>query len=135
MNREETVRLHRYVCGACPQQASDEFTPNIWHDLLGDLVLTDCLEAVKTVTARQPFVAPAEIRAEVRRIRTGRLEGFIYVPVEGDDDPDVYLANLRAQRAAVASGRREAAPAELSPSPPRAEAVRALVAGAFRGRP
>lgn len=111
MNHEETAVLCRYVKACCPQQAIDEFTPDAWHDLLGHLTLTDCRTAVANVAGRQPFVAPAEIRGEVRRIRSGRLEGFQYVPVEGDKDPQVYLAALRAQRTAVADGRREAAPA------------------------
>lgn len=110
MTPRETVVLCRYVKACCPQQQVDEYTPDAWHDLLGDLELADCREAVKTIASRQPFVAPAEIRAEVRRIRTQRLEGFQYVPVEGDDDHEVYLTALRAQRKAVADGRREAAP-------------------------
>lgn len=127
MNREETVQLWRYIRSACPQQATDEATPVVWHDLLKDLNLADCLAAVQVVAGRQPFVAPAEIRAEVQRIRSNRLHDFQYVPVEGDDDPDVYLAALRAQRTAVADGRREAAPAALPASEERAEAVLALV--------
>lgn len=129
MNREETVKLHRYVTGACPQQASDEFTPNIWHDLIGDLPYADCITAVKTIANRQPFVAPAEIRAEVRRIRAIRLEGFQYVPIEGDDNHRVYLAALRAQRAAVADGRREPAPPQLDAKP---RDVKALIANAMQ---
>jgi hypothetical protein len=107
----------------------DEYTPDAWCDLLGDLDLADCRTAVRNVAGRQPFVAPAEIRAEVRRIRSGRLEGFQYVPVEGDKDPQVYLAALRAQRAAVATGEREAAPAIESAEP---REVRALISKAFR---
>lgn len=131
MTPRETVLLCRYVKACCPQQAFDEYTPDAWQDLLGDLTLADCREAVRNVAGRQPFVAPAEIRTEVRRLRGGRLEGFQYVPVEGDKDPQVYLANLRAQRTAVATGEREAAPA-IEAAKPRGEAVRALIAGAFR---
>jgi hypothetical protein len=128
MTPEETILLCRYVRACCPQQAMDEYTPDVWCDLLGDLTLTDCREAVRNVAGRQPFVAPAEIRTEVRRLRGGRLEGFQYAPVDGDKDPQVYLAALRAQRAAVADGRREAAPA-IEAGEPRE--VRALISGAF----
>lgn len=130
MTPRETVLLTRYAKACCPQQAIDEYTPDAWHDLLGDLRLDDCRQAVATIAQRQPFVAPAEIRAEVRRIRDGRLEGFRYVPVDGDDDPKVYLASLRAQRTAVADGRREADPAEVGPGKPRD--VPALLAATFR---
>lgn len=128
MTPRETVLLCRYVKACCPQQAFDEYTPDAWQDLLGDLTLADCREAVRNVASRQPFIAPAEIRAEVRRLRTGRLEGFQYAPVEGDDDTDVYLTAVRDQRAAVADGRREAAPV-IEAGKPRE--VRALISGAF----
>lgn len=131
MTPEETVALARIVRASCPQQKFDEYTPDAWHDLLGDLSLNDCRNAVRTVAARQPFVSPSEIRAEVQRIRSNRLHDFQYVPVEGDEDPEVYLAALREQKAAVADGRREAAPA-LESGEPRPERVRAVVSGAFR---
>ena len=66
MTHAETVLLTRYVKACCPQQAIDRYTPDAWHDLLGDLAPEDCRAAVVTVAKRQPFVAPAEIRAEVR---------------------------------------------------------------------
>lgn len=132
MNREQTVALCRYAKACCPQQAIDEYTPDAWHDLLGDLDLNDCRQAVRIVAARQPFVSPSEIRAEVQRIRSNRLHDFQYVPVEGDEDPEVYLAALRAQRAAVADGQREAAPAALEAGEPRN--VPALLDRAFRKR-
>lgn len=130
MNREEAVALCRYVKACCPQQAIDTYTPDAWHDLLGDLDLTDCRQAARIVAARQPFVSPSEIRAEVQRIRSNRLHDFQYIPVEGDSDPQVYLAALRAQRTAVADGQREAAPPALEPGEPRD--VPALLAGTFR---
>ena len=129
MTPREAVMLCRYVKACCPQQQVDEYTPDAWHDLLRDLQFNDCRAAVAAVASRQPFVAPAEIRAEVRRIRAERLHDFQYVPVEGDNDPDVYLAALRSQRTAVADGRREAAPA-IEASEPRA--VEAAVEDTFR---
>ena len=37
MTPQETLLLTRYVKACCPQQAMDDFTPDAWHDLLGDL--------------------------------------------------------------------------------------------------
>ncbi len=65
MTREETVLLTRYVRACCPQQAIDKYTPDAWHDLLGDLELADCRAAVGTIARQQPFVAPSEIRAHI----------------------------------------------------------------------
>ena len=99
MTPEETLVLTRYVKACCPQQAIDKYTPDAWHDLLGDLSLEDCRAAVVTVAKRQPFVAPAEIRAEVRRIRDERLdagEKFLDPP-SGLDGPayQQWLINAR----------------------------------------
>lgn len=118
MTPVEAVLLTRYVEACCPQQRFDEYTPDVWHDLLGDLELEECKQAAATVARRQPFVAPAEIRTEVKRVRAQRLKGFVYVPTPGDEDSDVYLASVRAQRAAVAAGRRPADPTALPTAKP-----------------
>lgn len=131
MNREETVLLTRYVKGACPQQTIDELTPNAWHDIVGDLTYEDCCAAVARVARNQPFVAPAEIRAEVKRIREQRLEGFVYVPGDADEDTATYLKRYREQRAAVAAGEREADPTPQLGTPENRKAVAEILAGAF----
>jgi len=106
MTPEEAVILTAYVKACCPQQAIGEFTPDAWHDLLGDLSLADCREAVVAVAKRQPFVAPAEIRAEVRRIRDERLEAtpIPAPPAELLDDDDAYKRHLRESAKRIADG-------------------------------
>lgn len=106
MTPKETVMLVRYVKACCPQQQIDEYTPDAWHDLLGDLAMNDCREAVKAVTRRQPFVAPAEIRAEVRRIRDDRLSRQVLPapPPELADEPGRYQAALAASIQRIADG-------------------------------
>lgn len=92
MNHQEAAALTRYVKACCPQQAIDEYTYDAWHDLLGDLSLQECREAVAAVARRQPFVAPAEIRAEVRRVREERIAA-VALPApdhEAAKDPEVY---------------------------------------------
>ena len=49
MTPEEVVVLARYVRALCPQQKFDEYTPDAWHDLLGDLSLADCRQAAETL--------------------------------------------------------------------------------------
>lgn len=70
------MALCRFTKACCPQQAIDEYTPDAWHELLGDLDFEDCKQAIIEVAKRQPFVAPAEIRQQVRLIRHRRLEVF-----------------------------------------------------------
>lgn len=89
MNAQEAALLCRYVRACCPQQAIDEYTPAAWADLLGDVRLEDAKEAVKAVAMRQPFVAPAEIRAEVKRIRAKRIADHPpLIPPPGLDDAE-----------------------------------------------
>lgn len=107
-------------------------TAIVWHEDIGDLSFADCREAVaRHFRESTDWLMPATVRRLVKTIRSERLEGFQYVPVEGDENTAVYLANFRAQRAAVADGLRQAAPPALPASEPRAEAVRELVAGVF----
>ena len=110
MSHAEAVLLCRYAKAACPQQAFDEFTPDAWSDLLADLRFSDCKDALKAIVQRQPFVAPAEIRDEVKRVRNQRigLYGPIPEPTHLDRDSDTfdrdYIDYMRATMRAIADG-------------------------------
>lgn len=106
MTPQETVVLCRYVRACCPQQAMDEYTPDAWHDLIGDLDFADCREAVRQVARRQPFVAPSEIAAEVTRMRRDRLtrDALPPPPAELTDNQRAYKAWLDAEVARIADG-------------------------------
>lgn len=107
MTPTETVVLTEYVKACCPQQRMNEYTPDAWHDLLGDLSLDDCRAAVIAVTRTKPFCAPSEIRAEVRKVRDRRLDNTEVPPPPPEllDDPAAYSAALHAGAVAVADGR------------------------------
>lgn len=109
MTSEEAVILTRYVKACCPQQHMDEYTADAWFDLLGDLPLEDCRRAVGAITARQVFVAPAEIRAEVRRIREERLDRSPVPPPPPEllDDPAAYSRYLQCAAKHIAGGGSE----------------------------
>lgn len=108
MTPTETTKLCRIARAACPAQAVDEYTPDAWHLLLGDLDFTTAQVALIEVAKRQPFVAPAEIRAEVHRRRRARLEvaGTASTPPRDLDPDDVpaYLAWLADVRRRIADG-------------------------------
>jgi hypothetical protein len=106
MTPSETVVLTRYVKACCPQQAIDEYTPDAWYDLLDDLEFADCKTAATAVAKRQPFVAPAEIRAEVRRTRSDRLARELppAIPHELTDEPGRYRAELKSELGKIADG-------------------------------
>jgi hypothetical protein len=131
MTPTEAVALTEYVQACCPQQIIGEYTPDAWHDLLGDLSLADCRAAVVEVAKRQPFVAPAEIRAEVRRIRNDRLarEVLPAPPHELTDEPARYRAVVQAGLKRIADGfsiRRAIEPGPAAIPPPVAEVRKAL---------
>lgn len=122
MNHTEAAILVRYVRALCPQQKFDEYSADAWHDLLGHLDLDPCKAAARTLGQRQPFIAPAEIIAEVRSQRRERLANFQYEP-DPDESPREYLLRLRAQIADVADGRREPQMLAATPDP---ELIRVL---------
>lgn len=103
-------------------------TAVVWHEDIGDLDFADCREAVaRHYRESTDWLMPATIHRLVKAIRAERLEGFRYVPTPGHTD---YLADLRAQIAAVGNGRREAVPA-LPAGPDRSEERDALLAELF----
>lgn len=111
MTPSETVVLTRYVKALCPQQQIDEYTPDAWHDLLGDLLLGECREGAKRVAQRQPFVSPSEIRAEVRKARKDRADRQLEDPPDADpDDVAAYLEALREGRAKAHDGTEKPRP-------------------------
>lgn len=130
MNRTEAVALCRLAKACCPQQAFDEHTPAAWGELLGDLSFDDAKAALLEVAKRQPFVAPAEIRTEVRRIRRQRLDAAPPLVPPPDLDPDDVLAYRRW----LASARRAIADGKTPPPPPRVVMERDMraIEGTFR---
>jgi hypothetical protein len=73
MTPAETVLLVRYIAGCCPHQKIDSYTPDAWHDLLGDLDLDACRAAAAEIARTRPFVAASDIRTLVDREKTGSL--------------------------------------------------------------
>ncbi|MFF2612665.1 hypothetical protein [Kitasatospora sp. NPDC058046] len=117
MTRDEAVALARYIHALCPQQRFDEYTPDVWGDVLVDVKFEDGKRAAVEIARRQPWIAPAEIIAEVKQARNGRLDYFQYEPAPGEIGTQ-FTRNLRAQIAAVVDGRRPpAVPYVGSPRP------------------
>lgn len=107
----ESLALTRFVRAACPQQKFDEYTPDAWHELLADLEFADCKTAAVELARRQPFVSPAEIRAEVRRARAERCRADMTDPAYELNDVAGGLAAIRERRRALGDGERFDAPA------------------------
>lgn len=108
MTPTEAVALCRFAKACCPQQAFDEYTPDAWFELLKDLRMEDCKTALTIVVRSQPFVSPAEIRDEVKRLRWGRISAFGVLPDPPDvsypDDPARYSQWHRELMQRIADG-------------------------------
>jgi hypothetical protein len=110
MSPDETVMLARYVRALCPQQKFDEYTPDAWHDVLGDYTLLECRSAAAEMARRQPFVSPAEIIGVIRQRRGDNARDIqgpglpAAVPDADPDDVQAYLAAVRNQRTRAADG-------------------------------
>lgn len=112
MTPDEVVVLARYVRALCPQQRFDEYTPDAWHDVLGDHTLAAARQAAATVARRQPWVSPAEIITEIQQRRSAAAGSIIgagqpaEIPDADPDDVPAYLAALREQRTRAADGQQ-----------------------------
>lgn len=62
--------LLAYVAGACPAQKMNDLTGEAWLDILGHLGYDECRAAVRVAAAKQPFIAPSDIIAEVAARRS-----------------------------------------------------------------
>ena len=133
MNAEEAIKLCRFAKAACPQQAIDEHTPEAWFLLLGDLRFVDAKDGLVKVTRTQPFVSPAEIRAEVKRIRAKRLTEYGPLPdPPADLDDRDFPAWLREIRRRIADGEPVTRPALPAPDVDHAARREEILGGAFR---
>ncbi|WP_156367923.1 hypothetical protein [Aeromicrobium sp. Leaf291] len=102
------------VKAICPAQAIDEYTPDTWHDLLGDLDLGVALAAIKELGQTHRFIAPADIQAEVARRRrellantTTAAEPEWLAALEGDQHTVAYLQWRRERQDRILRGEPE----------------------------
>lgn len=98
MTRDEVVKLCRYIKAACPAQAFDDYTPDVWAEILPSwLTLDAARSAVIAVKQRQAFVDVSDIIAEAKRARRA---------IEDQQRLGTYLDSA-AYRAQIATADRE----------------------------
>lgn len=74
MTQDEAIMLLEYVAAACPAQRIGEFTPDVWGELFAPYSLDESRTAVLVVARQQPFIAPADVIAEIKARRAERIE-------------------------------------------------------------
>lgn len=92
MTPEEAVTLCGMTAAACPSQKFNDYTPDVWGEILIDIRFVDAKEAMYAIKRRQPWVDPSEIIAEVKRIRRKRIDEYGPIPPPPDLDPDDWRA-------------------------------------------
>lgn len=109
MTPEQVKTIGRMVATICPAQKFNTETPDAWAALLGWVNFDDARAALYVLGQTHQFISPADIIAEVRRIRAERLKGFVppAPPPETTDDPAQYKAVLKAAIAQAAAPRRD----------------------------
>lgn len=127
MNHEQTAHLVRLVRAACPAQHFDDFTADAWYGLLDDVRIEDATLAVKNLGRGKDFLSPADIRAEVGRIRNERLDR---TAVPEPPDGWEYIDWLRHARQLIADGRECELPPQIDH--PKRD-VAGLIEKAFQG--
>ena len=115
MNKAEAIMICRLVKAACPSQAMDTFSPDVWAFMLDDVDFEDAKEAVRYLgrlelePGKARYIEPGHIVGAVRKIRAARRvdAGQPEPPPEVADDPAAYLAWLRATNKDAAKHHRQ----------------------------
>lgn len=111
MNRTEAMQLLAYI-GIFDNRDVTEAAGHAWAAALSDVPLDEDVRTAVTEFYRTPpknpgarlWMEPHHVITGRRRIRDARLERFVYEPQSEGEDTATYLANLKVQREAVASG-------------------------------
>jgi hypothetical protein len=95
----DVTALCRYAAAAAPAQQWDEFTADVWTDILRpyDFTLEECRAAVVAIKRRQQWVDVSDVIAEVKLARRPAAEAAW---VHTLADPAAYRAHIEAQDSA-----------------------------------
>lgn len=85
MNGQETLTLWKMVRAAVPAQEMDEDALPLWAMALHDVRLVDAQQALVNLMSDNtrkngPWISPADVRGEVKRIRGARITAFGPLP-------------------------------------------------------
>jgi len=111
MNPREAAQLLGH-CSAFDNRKPSQAAAMAWSAALHDVPLDDDARAAVAIYYSTPpkdpdaklWILPHHVRTLRTKIRSKRLENFQYEPIDGETVPE-YLARLRGQTAAIASGR------------------------------
>lgn len=133
MNANEAAALLAHCSGfdnRQPSVAAAKSWAAALHDVPFDQDARDAVASYYTTPPQNPnerlWILPHHVKTLRTKIRSARLENFQYEPVADETVPE-YLARLRGQTQAIASGRVPAPTGQLAPG--KGEPPRELMAG------
>jgi hypothetical protein len=100
---DELEQITQGIKSLCPAQKWDEYTPDVWLQVLRKASFKDAALALERLGARQPWIGASDIANEVRAIRRARAERF--TPMPNDIEGVAFEDEYRVLREAVADGR------------------------------
>lgn len=110
MEPNELELITRGIKALCPAQKWDEYTPDVWLQVLRKVKYAEAAAAVERLGARQPWIGPSDISKDVEAVHKWRLDRVN--PMPNDVEGVSYIDELRTVRAAVAEGRMSRADVE-----------------------
>lgn len=142
MNGDEAVKLTKMVRYAVPSQSFEDETAVIWAMALKNVRFEDAMQAVVNLVGDDkrdsPYIAPSDVRREVKRIRGARLDAFGPLPAPPKEVQEgtsgQYQAWMRDAKQQIADGtvtRADQLPQALPPTGTERPTLE-LLAGAFR---
>jgi hypothetical protein len=140
VNANEAAELLAHCSGfdnRQPSIAAAKSWAQALHDVPYDQDARDAVAAYYTTPPQNPnerlWILPHHVKSLRSKIRSKRLENFQYEPVDGETVPE-YLARLRGQTQAIASGRVPAPSGRLAlEGGPSREFVAELEARGWQG--
>ncbi|MCW2785219.1 MAG: hypothetical protein JWP74_1736 [Marmoricola sp.] len=113
MNQAESLKIVRLAKAASPAQAVDEYTPDLWHEVLKPFRFVDAHQALIELAGDTEWIHVSHVKARIKRIRGARLDAFgqLPEPPPGAEDPAVYPRWVAETRRRIGDGTLTERPA------------------------
>ena len=104
MTPTEAAKLCAFAGQCFPQQKINEFTPDAWGLILEHVRYSDAQDALVLLARKQPFVSPAEIIREVKKLRAKRIDEYGPIIPPAGLDPIETVAWIKQATRTVGDG-------------------------------
>jgi len=119
VNQQEALTICRLARAASPAQAVDEYTPDLWFEVLRGFPYADARQAVIELAGEQEWLHVSHVRTRIKRIRGARISEFGPLPEPPAEcfEPEAYRRWKRETVRAIADGAMTERPALMAGVP------------------